>query len=108
MRVRMLMRMIGLVLVDMGMDGFGRWQFLSRMRVSPIKMKRMIMTSPEILKPIIGYQQAFAMMPPTAKDVIILFALGRTLFLASTEPFTMRMSLDAFSHLWRRRDTITG
>ena len=59
----------------------------------------MIMTSPQVLRPVISYQQAFPMMPAVAKDIIILLALGRAFLFIQIEPFSMWVLLDAFSHL---------
>src|SRR6266566_7255047 len=98
--------MIGPVLVDMGMHGPGSRQFVGRMSVSPFEVTGVIMTSPQILRLIISYQQAFPMMPAIAKDVIVLLALGHTLLLIQTEPFTVWVFLDAFCHYRRGQDMI--
>ena len=76
------------------------------MRVSPCEMIGMIMTSPQVLRPVISYQQAFPMMPAVAKDIIILLALGRAFLFIQIEPFSMWVLLDAFSHLRSGQDTI--
>ena len=78
----MLMRMIGPVLVDMGMHGSGRRQLVRQMSANPLDMMGVIVTSPHVLRSVIGYQQAFAMMPALAKDIIILLAPGRPLLFA--------------------------
>src|SRR5215471_5552760 len=76
------------------------------MRVSSLQMMRMIMPSPQVLRSIIGYQQAFPMMPAVAKDIIILFTLGSALLFTQTEPFSMLVLLDSFSHQRSSQDTI--
>ncbi len=72
----MLMRMIGPVLVDMGMHGSCRRQLTRQMTAHPLEMMGVIVTSPQVLGFKVGYQQAFAMMPALAKNIIILLAPG--------------------------------
>src|SRR2546426_7632105 len=98
--------MIGPVLVDMGMHDFHRRQLVRWMCVSPCEVIGMIMTSPQVLRPVMSYQQAFSMMPAVAKDIIILFALGRAFLFIQAEPFSVWMLLDPFGHERSGQDTI--
>src|SRR5579864_8756714 len=98
--------MIGPVLVDMRMHVIHRRQFVRWMRVSPSEMIGMIMTSPQVLRPVMSYQQAFSMMPAIAKDIVILFALGSTFLFIQAKPFTVWMFLHPFGHQRSGQDTI--
>src|SRR6266516_1808144 len=67
----------------------------------------MIMTRPAILRVVVRYQEAFAMVPTIAEDVIILLAHGGLLILAQAIPLPMEMFLDTLRNHRYRNDAIT-
>lgn len=76
------MRMVGPVLVVVGMHRARRRQFTGRVRVRPLKVPRVIVTIPPALRIIVGNEQILAVMPAITEDVIIFLALRRTLVFA--------------------------
>src|SRR5215472_86644 len=87
MIVRVFVRMIGPVLVCMSVHhSKGRKLFLL---MGVCSFQVMVMTAPEVLRIVVGNQQALAMMPAGTEDVVVLLALCRTVILAQAIPFTM-------------------
>src|SRR5216683_7203134 len=108
MIVRMFVRMIGPVLVYMSVHHSKGWKFIHLMGVCALQMMVMIVTAPEVLRIVVGNQQAFAMMPASTEDVIILLALCCALVVTEAIPFTMWVLLDALNRAWSRQDAIAG
>src|SRR5690349_16973282 len=104
----MFMRMIGPVPVRVGMHDFRRGQLRLCMGMRPFEMMSVIVAAPGVLWAIVGYQQALAMMPAIAENVVILLAFGGPFFFAQTIPFAVRVLNKAFSNRGRRQDTIAG
>src|SRR6202023_2965887 len=76
------------------------------MGVGPFEMVGMIMTRPVIYWVVVRCQEAFAMMPAIAEDVIILLAPGSLLILAQAIPLSMGMLLDTLRNQRRCNDAI--
>src|SRR5579864_6156355 len=108
MIVRMFVRMIRPVLVYMSVHHFKGWKFILLMGVCSLQVMVMVMTTPEVLRIVVGNQQAFAMMPASTEDVIILLALCCALVVTQAIPFTVWVLLDALNHAWSRQDAIAG
>src|SRR6266699_1155101 len=108
MIVRVFVRMIGPMLVCMSVHHSKGWKLFLLMGVCSLQVMVMVMTAPEVLRIVVGNQQALAMMPAGTEDVIVLLALCRTVILAQAIPFTMRVPLDALNHTWSCQDAIAG
>jgi hypothetical protein len=76
------------------------------MGMRPFEMVGMIMARPVIFMVVVRYQEAFAMMPAIAEDVIILLAPGSLLILAQAIPLSMGMLLDTLRNQRCRNDAI--
>src|SRR5579884_3935600 len=86
----------------------GRRQFPRLVGMRPADMVRVIVAAPEVLWIVVEDEQALAVMPARAEDVIIFLALRRALLLAQAEPFAVRVLFDAVGHLGRDQRAITG
>src|SRR5579859_1263249 len=104
----MFVRMVGPVPVYVGMHYSRRGQLRLRMGMRTLKMMGVVMAAPCILRAIVGYQQALAMMPAIAEDVIILLAFGGPFLFAQAIPFAVRVPDNAFSNQRRRQHAIAG
>src|SRR5437660_703966 len=76
------------------------------MGMCPLKMMLMIVTAPQILSIVIGYQQALPVVPARTKDIIVLLAPRRSILLAQARPLSVRMLLKQFAQLGKRNNTI--
>jgi len=76
------------------------------MGMGSFEMVGLIMTRPVIFMVVVRYQEAFAMVPAIAEDVIILLAPGSLLILAQAIPLSMGMLLDTLRNQRCRNDAI--
>src|SRR6266700_2419303 len=73
-------------------------QFFRRMGMIAINVIGMIVAAPGIAGIIVGYKQAFAMMPAVAEDIIVLLTLSRALVFTQAVPLKMGVLLNALGH----------
>src|SRR5450759_382399 len=104
----MFMRMVGPVLMRVRMHGSAGGQLLFCMGMRTLEVMGMLMAAPQVLLPVVGNQQAFAMMPAIAEDIIVLLTFGGSFFFAPTIPFAVRMLDDALCHQGRGQHAIAG
>src|SRR5581483_6392363 len=104
----MLVRMIGPVLVCMGMHGTGQRQFVGLVSVRALKVIGMIMPTPQVLRMVVGNKQALPMMPAITENVVIFLAFGRSLILAQALPLTMHVFLNTLRYQWCSQDAISS
>src|ERR1700676_2573927 len=78
------------------------------MGMRTLEVMGMLVAAPQILLPVVGNEQAFAMMPAIAEDIIVLLCFGGTFFFTQTIPFAVRMLDDAFRHQGRGQHAIAG
>ena len=71
-----------------------RGKLLHGMSMLAIDMMGMVVSTPPVFGIEVRYQQALAMMPACAKDIIIFLTLSRAFFLAQAIPFAMGMFLN--------------
>ena len=90
--------MVWPVPVFVSMHHARRWQFLRSVSMLTRDVMRVVVPAPPMLGIEVRYQQALAMMPARAKDIIIFLTLGRTFFLAQAIPFAMGMFLNSLGH----------
>src|SRR5579872_3132296 len=93
--MRVFVRMIGPVLVRMGVHCTSMGQFLCAMRMRTLKVVYVVVSAPHLLWIKVGNQQAFTVMPAITEDIVILLALRRALILTQTVPFAMWVLLNA-------------
>src|SRR5438876_1067611 len=72
-----------------------RVKLLHRLSMLAIDMIGMVVSMPPVIGIEVRYQQALAMMPACAKDIIIFLTLRRAFFLAQAIPFAMGMFLNS-------------
>src|SRR5437764_14161206 len=92
------MRMVRPVPVFVSMHLARPWQFLRRVSTLTRDVMRVVVPAPPVLGIEVCHQQALAMMPARAKDIIVFLTLGRTFFLAQAIPFAMGMFLNPLGH----------
>jgi len=85
--------MVWPVPVFVSMHHARRWQFLRSVSILSRDVMRVVVPAPPMLGIEVRHQQALAMMPARAKDIIIFLTLSRTFFLAQAIPFAMGMFL---------------
>src|SRR5580700_7949560 len=96
------------VVVHMGMHGADLRQFFRLMGVHSIEVIGMIVTAPQVANVIVDDEQAFAVMPTGAENVVVLLTPGGLLLLAEAVPLAMLVLLDMCCHLWNGQGAITG
>ena len=84
-----------------------RGKLLHRMSMLAIDMIGMVVSMPPVFGIEVRYQQALAMMPACAKDIIIFLTLRRAFFLAQAIPFAMGMFLNSPGYYRRGNRAIT-
>src|SRR5438046_8510173 len=84
-----------------------RGKLLHRMSMLAIDMIGMVVSMPPVFGIEVRYQQALAMMPACAEDIIIFLTLRRAFFLAQAIPFAIGMVLNSAGYYPRRNRAIT-
>src|SRR6266567_4701460 len=102
----MFVRVVGPVLVSVAMHRANGGKLMHFVRVGPAQVVVMVMTTPEMLRVVIGNQQTLAMMPTGTENVIVLLALRCSFLVAQAFPLTVQMLLNSFNYPGCGKDTI--